>query len=200
MVTKYGTLSYVEAQNPWKTILYYKDFSTIVLLDKYLNVITNINLRKKNIFRVNAVTASYDNNIWLYDEEESKLKKIDDNGNILLETVDFRQLFDSVPSPVQIKDRDGFVYLYDPLKGLYIFDYYGTFKNKITFLNWKDFTVIGKNIYGFDDNNFYSYAINSLDIKQYQLPSSFKEYTALKVGNNKIYLLKNDSLSIYSIH
>lgn len=199
MVTKYGKLSYVEAQNPWKTILFYKDFSTIVLLDKYMSVVTNINLRKKNIFRVNAVTASYDNNIWLYDEQESKLKKIDDEGNILLETVDFRLLFDSVPSPMQIEDKDGFVYLYDPQKGLYVFDYYGTFKNKIIFLNWKDFIVIGKNIYGFDDKYFYSYAINSLNLKQYALPLIFKDYTSLKVGNNKLYLLKDDYLKIYTI-
>ena len=93
-VKKYGKLSYVEAQNPWKAILFYQNFSTIVLLDKYLNVLGNINLRSKNIFQVKAVTTSYDNNIWLYDEQENKLKKIDDNGTVLSQTVDFRQLFD----------------------------------------------------------------------------------------------------------
>ncbi len=76
MVTKYGKLSYVEAQNPWRTILFYKNFSTIVLLDKYLNLVTNINLRKQNILNVKAVTSSYDNNIWLFDEQDSKLKKL----------------------------------------------------------------------------------------------------------------------------
>ena len=74
-VTKYGKLSYVEAQNPWKAILFYKSFSTIVLLDKYLNVISSINLRQQDIFQVNALTTSYDNNIWLYDEQDNKLKK-----------------------------------------------------------------------------------------------------------------------------
>jgi hypothetical protein len=199
MVTKYGKLSYVEAQNPWRTILFYKNFSTIVLLDKYLNVLTNINLRKQNIFNVKAVTSSYDNNIWLFDEQAGKLKKMDDGGNILSETVDLRLLFDSVPSPEQIIDKGGFVYLYDPQKGIYIFDYYGSFKNKLTFLNWKDFTVIGKNIYGYDDKNFYSYFMNSLDLKQYALPSAFKNYTSLKVGNNKLYLLKDNYLEIYSL-
>ena len=199
-VTKYGKLSYVEAQNPWKTILFYQNFSTIVLLDKYLNVLTSINLRKQNIFRVKAVTTSYDNNIWLFDEQDNTLKKIDDAGKLLLQTVDFRLLFDSVPSPVQIIDRDGFVYLYDPEKGLYVFDYYGSFKNKLSFLHWKDFTVIEKNIYGFDEKYFYSYKIGSLDLKQYALPESFKNYTSVKVGNNKIYLLKNDYLQFFSLH
>ena len=199
MVNKYGKLSYVEAQNPWRTILYYKTYSTIVLLDKYLNVLGNINLRKKNIFNVKAVTASYDNNIWLFDEQDSKLKKIDDAGKILMETVDFRLLFDSVPSPEQIIDKGGFVYLYDPQKGMYVFDYYGALKNKLTFLHWKDFTVMGKNMYGYDDKTLYSYSINSLDLKEYALPSTFGNYTSLKIGNGKLYLLKDNYLQIYSV-
>src|ERR1019366_5089944 len=80
-VTKYGKLSYVEAQNPWKTILFYENFATIVLLDRYLNYLTSINLPQQNIFQVRAVTTSYDNNIWLFDEQENKLKKIDDQVN-----------------------------------------------------------------------------------------------------------------------
>ncbi len=199
MITKYGRLSYVEAQNPWRIILFYKNFSTIVLLDKYLNLLTNINLRKQNIFSVKAVTGSYDNNIWLYDQQENKLKKIDDAGKILMETVDLRRLLDPVPSPVQMKDHDGFVYLYDPEKGLYVFDYYGSFQNKLTFLNWKYFTVAGNNLYGFDSNFFYSYELKSLSLKKYTLPLRFKEYTDLKVGNTRLYLLKNNNLQIFSL-
>ena len=193
-VTKYGKLSYVEAQNPWKAILYYQDYSTIVLLDKYLNVLTNINLRKQNIFKVKAVTTSYDNNIWLYDEQENKLKKIDDTGNKLFESVDFRNLFDSVPTPQKIIDNDGFVYLYDPEKGLYIFDYYGSFKGKLSFLNWKDITVIDKSIYGFDQQNLYRYAPPIPDVKTFALPVAVQNNTSLKVSNHRIYILKNQQL------
>ncbi|MGI8582799.1 MAG: hypothetical protein ACR2KX_11400 [Chitinophagaceae bacterium] len=198
-VTKYGKLSYVDAQNPWKTILFYENFSTIVLLDKYLNVLTNINLRKQNIFGVKTVAPSYDNNIWLFDEQENKLKKIDDAGKVLTETVDFRLLFDSVPSPVQIVDRDGFVYLYDPGKGVYVFDYYGSFKNKLLFLNWKNIEVIEKNLYGFDNAYLYSYSLGTLNLKQYPLPGAFKNYTSLKVGVNKIYFLKDNNLQVYTL-
>ena len=134
-ISKYGILTYVDAKNPWRTLLYYKDYATIVLLDKYLNEVTKINLRLNNLYQANAINVSYDNNIWLYDEQEQKLKKIDESGKLLSETNDFRQLFSSAPTPVLLKDRDRFVYLYDPTKGLYIFDYYGSFKNKFDFLN-----------------------------------------------------------------
>lgn len=198
-VTKYGKLSYVEAQNPWKAILFYENFSTIVLLDKYLNVLGSINLRNQNIFRVKAVTASYDNKIWLYDEQDNKLKKIDDNGNLISESVDFRLLFDSVPSPQKIIDHDGFVYLYDPQKGIYVFDYYGSFKNKLTFLNWTDFSVIGKTIYGFDKENLYKYTPPLPDVAKYKLPSDMQNNNSIKLANHKIYILKNQQLEIYSL-
>ena len=198
-VTKYGKLSYVEAQNPWKAILFYKSFSTIVLLDKYLNVISSINLRKQDIYQVNAVTTSYDNNIWLYDEQDNKLKKIDDGGNNIFETQDFRLLFDSVPSPQKIIDSDGFVYLYDPEKGLYIFDYYGSFKNKLPFLHWTDITVIDKQIYGFDKDNLYRYSPPYPDAKKYTLSPALQDNNSIKVSNHKIYVLKNQQLKIYSL-
>jgi hypothetical protein len=196
-VTQYGQLAYVDAQNPWKTILYYKDFSTIVLLDKYLNIVTAINLNKQNIFRVQAVTTSYDNNIWLFDEQDNKLKKIDDNGNIISETVDFRLLFDSAPDPEKIIDHDGFVYLYDPQKGIYIFDYYGSFKNKLTFLHWTDIEVIGKTIYGFDNENLYKYTPPLPDLTTYKLPRELQNNTSIKLRNHKIYVLKNKQLTVY---
>ncbi len=196
-VTKYGKLSYVEAQNPWKAILFYQNYSTIVLLDKYLNVLGSINLRKQNIFQVKAVTTSYDNKIWLYDEQDNKLKKIDDAGNKIFESVDFRLLFDSVPSPKKIIDSDGFLYIYDPEKGLYVFDYYGSFKNKLPFLHWADITVIDKTIYGFDKNNLYRYAAPLPDIKTYTLPPALQDNSSLKVSNHKIYILKDQQLGIY---
>lgn len=198
-VTKYGRLTYVEAQNPWKVILFYQNFSTIVLLDKYLNVLGNINLRNKNIFRVKAVTTSYDNNIWLFDEQDNKLKKIDDSGNLLSESVDFRLLFDSVPTPQKILDRDGFVYLYDSQKGIYVFDYYGSFKSKLTFLNWTNFSVIGKTIYGFDKENLYKYTAPLPDINKYKLPAALQNNNFIQLSNHKIYILKDQQLQIYSL-
>ncbi len=198
-VTQYGKLSYVDAENPWKTILFYENFSTIVLLDKYLNVVTAINLRKQNIFRVQAVTVSYDNNIWLYDEQDNKLKKIDDNGNVLSQTVDFRLLFDSVPEPSKIIDKDGFVYLYDPKNGVYVFDYYGSFKTKLTFLNWTNIEVFGKTIYGFDKQNVYKYNPPLPDVTTYSLPVALQNGTAVKIVNHRLFILKNGKLSVYSL-
>lgn len=198
-VKKYGNPDYIDVTNPLKSLLYYKNYSTVVVLDRFLTVRNNINFRKQNIFYVNNVTLSYDNYIWIFDEEDFKLKKIDEDGKLLQASVDWRMLFDSVPAPVKIVDRNNFVYLYDPEKGFYIFDYYGGFKNRLTFLNWANVEVNGNTVYGFDNNKLYSYELKSLQLKEYKLPEFFGKFISIKVMNGKIYLLNEKGIDIYQI-
>ena len=76
-IKKFGEATLVDVSNPLKILLYYKSFATIVVLDGMLNQKNVIDLRKKNIFKVNAIGLSYDGKIWLYDEMDNVLKKID---------------------------------------------------------------------------------------------------------------------------
>ncbi len=198
-VKRYGNPSAIDVTNPLKVLLYYKPFSTVIVLDRLLNVRNTINFRKQNIFTVQSIATSYDNNIWLFDEQDYKLKKIDEDGKLQQESNDLRMLFDSIPTPMQLIDRDNYVYLYDSEKGFYIFDYYGAFKNRLTFLNWNNVEVSGKMIYGFNSNKLYSYELNSLLLKEYRLPAFFGVYTAIKAMNRKIYLLKENGIDIYEM-
>jgi hypothetical protein len=198
-VKRYGNPSSIDVSNPLKVLLYYKNYSTVVVLDRLLTVRNTINFRKQNIFYVNSICLSYDNNIWLFDEEDYKLKKIDEEGKLLQETTGWRLLFDSVPSPVRIIDKNNFIYLYDPEKGFYIFDYYGSFKNKLSFLNWANVEVNGTTMYGFSNNTLYSYELKSLNLKEYKLPGFFSKAAAVKVMNGKVYLLNESGIDVYQM-
>ena len=196
-VRRFGHLSYIDASNPFKILLLYSDFSTIVVLDRFLNAVNIIDLRSQNIVDVNVIATSYDNQTWVFDEGDVTLKKIDDNGNIVQRTIDFRTLFDSVPSPVQMLDRNGFVYLYDPEKGFYIFDYYGSLKNRLPFLHWTNVDASINTIEGFNDSTFYQYRLGSFDLIEKRTPSFFKSATQIKAANNKLYLLKPEGIQVY---
>lgn len=198
-VKKFGNPTLLDVSNPLKVLLYYKSFSTVIILDRFLAVRNTINLRNQNIFKVKTLATSYDNNIWIFDEQNISLKKINDEGKVLSETLDLRQLFDTVPSPSQITDKNNFVYLYDENRGFYIFDYYGSFKNNLPFLNWKHIAVYGNKLMGFKGDTFYSYEINSFNLKSYKLPDFFKDYIDIKTMNGKIYLLKKTGVEIYDL-
>jgi hypothetical protein len=46
-VRRYGKLYSIDATNPLKVLLYYKNFSTVVVLDRFLNMINTIDLRSR---------------------------------------------------------------------------------------------------------------------------------------------------------
>ena len=198
-VKKFGKISTIDVSNPLKVLLYYKDFSTIVVLDRLLAIRNTIDLRQQNIFQVNAIGQSYDNNIWLYDEGDSKLKKIDDDGKLLMETADFRLLFTEAPLVKNICDQEGFVYLYDPQQSVFVFDYYGALRNKILINGWEDFKVAGKFIFGINNDTLHRYEINTFRVDDEKLPGPLTNSLKVNFTSSRLYALKKDLLEIYTL-
>ena len=48
-VKKFGKVTLIDVSNPMKILLYYRDFATVVMLDRFLNSVNSIDLRKQNI-------------------------------------------------------------------------------------------------------------------------------------------------------
>ncbi len=197
-VRQYGKVSSIDATNPLKILLFYKDYGNVVALDRFLNIRSTINLRKTNIFQVSAISQSYDNGIWLYDEQEAKLKKLNDEGNIIDQSADFRLFMDAVPAPVSIIDQDKMVYLYDPEKGLYMFDYFGTLRNKVALLQWQDFQVLDGKVFGRKKTTIEQYQPGTISLKEQVLDSILLGVVKMRVSLNNLYCLKDGVIRVYA--
>ena len=197
-VRRYGKIAAVDATNPLKILVYYREFTTIIELDRFLNSINTIDLRKQNILQARAIGLAYDNNVWVFDELDARLKRIGDDGSLVDQTSDFRQLFDSVPDPITIRDQGGYVYLYDPAKGVYIFDHYGALKSHLDLQGWKDFDVIGKNLLGRDDRSLYRYQPGTLDMQEQPIPAAYRDAIRIRITPSVIYVLKKTGLEVYT--
>jgi hypothetical protein len=198
-VKKFGQATLIDVSNPLKVLLYYKDFATIVVLDRFLNIRNSIDLRKQNILQAKAIGQSYDNKIWIYDEMENKLKKIDEDGKLLQETTDFRLLLGQAAAPVKIFDENKYVYLYDSLRGVYVFDYFGALKNNIMITHWQNFKVAGKYIFGSRSDSLFRYEISSFMLDEWKMPDAIHNSRAFNFSSSRLYALKNDGIEIYSI-
>jgi hypothetical protein len=197
-VRRYGKIGSIDVTNPLKILVYYRDFTTIIELDRFLNIINTIDLRTLNILQANAVGLAYDNNVWVFDELDARLKRIADDGTLVDQSTDFRQLFDTVPDPVSVRDRDGLVYLYDTARGVYIFDHYGTLKTHLGLSGWKDFDVIGKNMLGRDEHTFYRYQQGTLNLQEERIPATYQGASHIRITPMVIYVLKKTGLEVYS--
>jgi hypothetical protein len=188
--SKYGEATLIDVSNPLKLLLYYKAFATVVMLDRFLNVVNVVDLRKQNILQANAVGQSYDNKIWVYDELESKLKKIDESGKKILETPDFRLLLSKAISPVKIFDEDKYVYIYDSLQGIYVFDYFGGLKNGILISKWDNLKVTDKYIFGSKGNIINRYEIKSFRVDEWEMPAALQGSASFNFSSSRLYALK----------
>jgi hypothetical protein len=197
-VRRYGKISHLDVTNPLKILVYYREFTTVIELDRFLNMVNTVDLRKQNILEAKAVALAYENNIWVYDELDARLKLIGDDGSLVDQTTDFRQLFDSVPDPVTICDQGGLVYLYDPAKGVYIFDHYGTLKTHLDLRGWQDFDVIGKNLLGRDDQRLYRYEPGTLNMLEEPIAAAYQGASHIHITPTILYVLKKNGLEVYS--
>ena len=203
-VKKFGQATLVDVSNPLKILLYYRDFATVVMLDRFLNAVNVVDLRKTNIFQAKAIAQSYDNKIWVYDELENKLKKVDEDGKTLQETPDFRLLLGKAPTPIKIFDENRYVYVYDSIYGVYVFDYFGALKNNIMIDHWQNFKVAGKFIFGSRANTLFRYDITTFRVEEWAMPEEIYRSRAFNFTATRLYGLNkgiagNNSIRIYSI-
>jgi hypothetical protein len=196
-VRRYGKLYSISADNSLRSLLYFKEYRIILVLDRLMQVVNKIDIRKANIFQAQAIAQGYDNSIWVFDEQESRLKKLDLNGKLLFETADLRLVFNESLTPSTIFDAAGFVYLYDAQKGLYIFDYYGALKNRIALIGWTSVQALGKKIIGLKNGKIMVYTPGEIDIKEMQLPASISMAHQIRFTSNAIYMVDGTGISQY---
>ena len=167
----FGLLTSLDVTNPLKILLFYRDFSTIVILDRFLSAISTVQLKPMGILQPSAIGLSYDNNIWVFDEYDSRLKKINEQGKNLLETAELRNALNESISPQWIRNDNGLVYLADSLHGIYLFDNYGSFKRKLPLIRWNSFLVRGQQLLTGYADHFSLYNLSTSLETSWQKPS-----------------------------
>jgi hypothetical protein len=197
LTKRYGKLTSIDVTNPLKILLFYQDYATVVVADRLLNVTNTIDLRKQNIYQVKAIASSYDGQFWFYDEQEAKLKKMNEKGTITQQTVDLRQVVTDMPSPQKIIDNDNNIYVYDAKKGVLVFDYYGALKTNIVLTGWSSFYAFNKTVYGLKNDTIQKYTIGNIMPVAIALPIGNKPLKMV-VAANKIYFLYKNEIRVYT--
>jgi hypothetical protein len=193
---QYGNLFSIDVSNPLRPLLFYRDYATVVLLDRFLAPIASINLKKYNVLQPAAAGLSYDNNIWVFDEWDNKLKRINEAGTILLETPDFRTAFAEPLRPQQIISDNGFVYLADTLRGIYVFDNYGAFKKSIPVKGWNSLWIKSNNVITISRDQLLLYNTTTQMQRQGRLPA-FQPYLHAVTNGSRLISVFGNRAEVY---
>lgn len=165
-----GIIGRIDATNPFNILVYYPDLATVILLDRTLSEIKEINLFSLGIFEPPAIALANDNNIWLYDPIAAQLKKIDRAGIILFQSKNLTQATGISIRPTFLLERNNQLFLSDPQQGIFIFDAFGQLQQQLPILGVEQFQLLNEQLLYMEAGKLQAIALNSLEITNIPLP------------------------------
>lgn len=191
-----GAITTLDVSNPMKTIIYYRDYRKVEILDTWMSMIREIDLDEYGYMQVSAVCGSSTNGIWLYDENTAQLKRINDGGELILQSVSTRQSINKVLHVNYLLEKNATIYVSDPDVGIVLFDMFGSYLKTLPLKGVKKFAIFSDQIVFFDSGKIFNYNPFTLETKELALPdSTVKDAVLLK---NKLATIDNDSVRIFS--
>ena len=180
-----GKIHQVDLQNPLQIVLFYKQFTTVVLLDNQLNETMKINFSELSIpLNPEAVSLASQNKLWLYDMLSQKLGLFD----VLKNT--FQVLTPSYKDNLKFYQSDyNYFYWVDVKQNLYVSNIFG----KVNFLGqvpeFKQLQIVSPNqVLLRNDNGLFFY----------NLEKSEKTPIALNEKSFASFSYKEQILSIFT--
>lgn len=197
----FGKIYSADASDPFRIILFYRDFNTVLFLNNELAELRSaISLNDLGYLNVIAVGSSSRGGFWIYEKDLGQLLYFDKSLNLAQKSSALIDLIDkSVELEfAQIVEKNEYVYLGIPNQGIFQFDSYGTFLKKYPIIDFSEFQVVGQNIVYFGKNELVIYNTQNYETEVSKLP--LEKIRDMKIEGLKVFLLLDDRISIYSIH
>lgn len=118
-------ISSIDISNPLRILIFSKEFNSVLFLDNQLSPLGDaFLLEEKGIYNTPVACYASRGGFWIYDGAENKIKHIDSNGLINIES---GQLPASNQDPVFMKEYKSNLYLGFAEKGILIFNTYAAY-------------------------------------------------------------------------
>ncbi len=197
---KLGNISTVDATNPLKLLLYYRDFQQIVFLDDQLTQNSeSISLESLGYVQADQACAGANNSFWIYSKHNNELVRFNESSKKVASTGNLKQVLrTSDLSPNFMLEYNGFLFLNCPETGIYVFDIFGAFSKVIGIKKLKQFQVSEDIVYYKKDSALCSYNYKIFEEGCKQIPGCSKS-TDLKFSKKKVYCGFKDSVVVVGI-
>lgn len=195
-----GNIGSVDASNPFELYVFYRDQNQVLFLDNLLNMRGSCNLESINVSQVACLGRSFDNQIWLFDLADLKLKKYSKELKLLLESASLNSLpIGNDINPSQLIDNNNQVYLLNN-QDILEFDIFANYNKIILKDSMSSFQWQNNQFFYFKNHMVHIYTPKnfSLDTKTYSIPENT---TNIRIEKERLYILTDEYviLRTYSI-
>jgi len=190
---KLGKISSIDATNPLRILLFYKDQSQLVILDSQLSPNGNsIDLLGMNLEQSDVVCSSFNNGLWLFNRQNNELVRLNQSLEKVVSTGNLNALLNADLKPTFMIENGSYLYLNNNSDGIYVFDIYGTYYKTISLFNLNHFQVNDNALYYYKDSVFAKYDMKLLAVSDSVFAKPFPK--DIRLGNNTFFKMYTDSL------
>jgi hypothetical protein len=191
---KKGKISFIDATNPLRVLIYFSNFNQIVVLNNMLTQKSTLKLNQIGLINVACIANSADGRIWVYDPVSSILTKIDEHLNIIQET-NLRTVEQNPVKPTTMVEHDRWVYLAGKEEGIRKFDQFGFYKNTLH-LEVDEMQIFNQTLIYYQKQLLHAYDMQSLREQVLHIPEP-ESVMQVRMERKGIYVLRKDRLDIY---
>lgn len=192
---RYGRIDFVDAMNPLKILVYYKDFQQLLFLDNQLTETSNmISLEKLGYEQASLVCSSSNNSFWLYDKQNNELSRFDAELKSLVKTGNLKRILDVDIKPNFMMEHNNYLYVNCPEEGILVFDIYGTFYKTIPLKKLREFMVVNGDVFYYENNTLKQYQAQTFNTVEKQFSDTLIKTVYWQ--NDHFYRVYQDSLVV----
>jgi len=193
----FGNISYVDASNMLKILVFYKEFSQVVFLDNTLSLNGEpVSFDKIGFFQTQLACSSHSSNIWIFDQQNFALVQLSPAYEKLQQTANLNVLLNIELQPDFMVEYDNKVYVNNPSTGILIFDIYGTYYKTIPVKNALKCQPIGDWVYYMDGKTAKAYNTKTTEEHRFDMP--LDTFTSFRLEMGLLMIQTDKGILLYA--
>jgi hypothetical protein len=193
---EFGDITYVDASNPLKVLVVFREFSKAVVLDASLAANATIDLTFPGIPYVNVICSSRETGYWITDPVMKQIRKINDQLSIVADGTPYRQVTVSEIDPMYLVDSGDWIVLVARGYGLLVFDRFGTYYKTVQVIPDAPVQASGDEILFKEGTGMVKISIRTGKTDKFLLPENHTD-DVCRVEGNRIFIKSMNTLKIY---
>jgi len=190
----YGSISSIDATNPFEIYVFYRDQSKVVYLDNMLNYRGETDLNSLGISQSAVVSRSFDNQLWVMDMSDLKLKKINKENKLLFESNPLNLTSsDNIISPTQLVDINSKLYLLNQ-GSIYVFDLFGNYEKIMLSDSISSFQIFKDKVFYLKNGMIFTYDMQQVILTKKIEPLYPFKMKQFRIEKGKTLFLISESL------
>jgi hypothetical protein len=196
-----GTLSYVDATDPFNLLLFYPELQAIATLDRTLNETGMLPLFSAGVVNASAIGLAIDNNIWVYDQATFQLKKIGRDGQVLLSSDNLSAQLFQAPQATQLTAQNNMLYLNCPGQGVFVFDNFGQFHQLLPYDKVETVQLLDDKVFLYEPERVRFYNLKTLQERMLRDSIPTDSIRQVRYQGNRYYQLTAEGkVQVYSVN